>query len=70
MIPPPSGRGGRAILIGRGLDKSPVIEQSNRSLSGQKPAELQDNADQSVPAGWLVVHLHHRGETGGDMSDR
>lgn len=46
------------------FNKSPVIQQSHRSLSSQKPTELQDNAGKGDPVGWLPVHLHCGGETG------
>lgn len=65
-----SGRRGRAVpetsseLIGRGFDESPVVEQSDCSLSGKEPFELQDHADKGVSAGRLAVHLHYGGETG------
>lgn len=71
-FPVPTGRGGQAApkptseLIGLRLVKSPVIEQSDRSLSSKKPAELQDDADQSDPAGRVTVYLHCGGETAGD----
>lgn len=74
-LPVSTGRGGWAItepssdLIGRGLDKSPVVDQSDRSLSSQKSTELQDHADQSDPAGWLTFHLHRGGETGGETGE-